>query len=64
MKKIIRVYRSRWSHKEEDTNYKFIQWIATEETLIAIVEDLKTGQIFQFKLSQYVMAFVKKQKGR
>jgi hypothetical protein len=55
----IRIYRSKWSEKEKDTNYKFIQWLATEETVIAICEDLETGQILQFKLSQYVMAFVK-----
>lgn len=58
MEKEIRVYRSRWSEKEQDTNYKFIQWLATEETVIAIVEDLLTGQIYSFKLSQYIMAFV------
>lgn len=60
MSQIIRIYRSRWSCKEADTDYKFIQWIATEETVICICEDLETGQIMQFKLNQYMMSFVKK----
>ena len=56
---MIRIYFSKYTHEGVDTNYKFIQWIATEETVIAICEDLETGQIKQFKLSQYTMAFVK-----
>ncbi len=57
---MIRIYRSMRSPSETDTNYTFIQWIATNETVIAIVSDLETGQIFQFKLSQYTMAFITK----
>lgn len=57
--KTIKVWRSKYSPKETDTEYKFIQWITNEETVIAIVEDFKTGQILQFRLDRYVMNFTK-----
>ena len=60
MKK-IRIYKSRLTQFQDDTDYNFIQWIATSETLIAICEDIKTGLIFQFKLNEYQMSFVKEE---
>ncbi len=54
---IIKIYSSVKLGDEIYTEYKFIQWIATEETVIAICEDLETGQIHQFKLNKNVMAF-------
>lgn len=57
--KTIKVWRSKYSPKETDAEYKFIQWISNEETVIAIVEDFKTGQILQFRLDRYVMNFTK-----
>ena len=59
MEKIIRIHNSIFSPEGIDTDYKFIQWIANSETIIAICEDLQTGQIMQFKLNERVMSFVK-----
>lgn len=56
---IIRVYESKWSKDGKDTDYKFIQWVGSDGVVIAVVEDLKTGQIRQFGLDKYVMAFKK-----
>ncbi len=53
----IRIYKSKWSQEQQDADYTFIQWLATTETVIAIVQD-SNGQIFQFKLNQYPMAFI------
>ena len=55
----IRIYKSKWSKDEKDTDYKFIQWVGNGDTITCVCEDLKTGQIFQFGLDKYVMAFKK-----
>ena len=57
----IKIYKSRWKHGEVDTDYNFIQWLTTTEcekaVVIALVSDIETGQIFQFKLSEFPMKF-------
>ncbi len=55
---IIKIHKSQYSPNEIDETYKFIQWIANIETIIAICEDLETGQIHQFKLNMYPMSFI------
>lgn len=58
MKK-IKIHRSKYSPTEKDIVCNFIQWVATNETIIAVVEDIETGQLYQFKLNQYIMSFEK-----
>ena len=57
--KIIRIYKSHLREGEVDTNYEFIQFVASSETVFVVVSDLEVGQIFQFKLNSCPMKFLK-----